>query len=67
MRDVDPKIIEMLDESGVSYTLEDGARRRILKIGGTIVAVLPRSFRDVGRTVQNARSAVRRHLKGLNK
>jgi hypothetical protein len=63
---MDPELLRMLKEAGVTWRLEDKKRHKALRINGLVVLILPRDEgRCVGRTVDNARATVRRHLRGL--
>jgi hypothetical protein len=62
---IDPELINMLEEAEVDYELKECKSHVQVKVGGRVIVTSPRSGNWDNRASNNARAALRRHLKGL--
>lgn len=63
---LDPAILRMLEEAGVDWHLRPKRCHVQLVVLGVVVETLSRCDRErAGRQAENARAAVRRHLRSL--
>lgn len=64
---MDPALVEMLDESGLDYELQHKSKHVQVRVRGRVVVTVPRDGEYNCRAAENARAALRRHLRGLGK
>lgn len=56
------KLLEPFQDQRHRFTVESGPKHLKLRLDGRMVQVIPRSVREVGCHIQNARAALRRAL-----
>lgn len=63
---LEPGLVRLLEESGRSWSVDDGKKHSRLLVEGRVVLVVPRSRKKEfggGRQVLNARATLKRYLK----
>ncbi len=64
LRRLPDEMLRLLEQSGLSWSLESRRRHNVLRVAGKIVLALPRSLRERGSDQnRNAVAALKRHIR----